>query len=120
MSYKTGRPTKYSEEIVAKLEAILKVGGTIEEAASYAGIDPTTFRRWVEKYPDFASRMAAAQYFADVVAKNVVVDSIVKDKNLESAKWWLDRRVFRQSQNTTNIQINFEILDEKGNPLEVR
>lgn len=104
-----GRPTKYSDELVIKLESIFKIGGTVEEASSYAGISKETYYRWLEENPSFMTKMEAAQHYADIVAKNVVIDSVVKDKNLDSAKWWLEKRVFKNQQqpNQTNVQVNF-------------
>ena len=94
---KGGRPTKYSKEMVVKLESIFKVGGTVEEACSYAGINKTTYYRWIEQNEGFATEMDAAQHYADIVAKNVVVDSIVKDRNVGDAKWWLEKRQFKDT-----------------------
>lgn len=103
---KEGRPTKLTEDTVTKLENIFKVGGTIEEACSYAGINKVSYYRWLDKDEGFVTKMEASQHYADIVAKNVVVDSIVKDKDLASAKWWLEKRVFKENVNTA-IQVNF-------------
>lgn len=91
-----GRPTIYSDELVTKLESILKIGGTIEEACSYALISKETYYRWLEEKPDFMTKMEQAKHYSDIVAKNIVVDSMHKDKNLDTAKWWLEKREFRQ------------------------
>lgn len=103
---KGGRPTKMTEDVVAKLDSIFKVGGDISEATSYAGIDRATYYRWVASDLGFATKMESAQHYADIVAKNVVVDSVVKEKNLDSAKWWLERRVFRDEKPQVAIQVN--------------
>ena len=92
---KTGRPTKLVPETIAKLEDILKVGGTIGEACSYAEIDQSTYHRHIESDNTFARKMDAAKHYSDVVAKNLVVDSIVKNKDLQSAKWWLEKRQYK-------------------------
>jgi len=108
-----GRPTKYGDEIVTKLENIFKVGGTIEEATSYAGISKPTYYRWLEDKSGFITKMEAAQHYADVVAKNLVVESITRDKNIENAKWWLEKRQFRYEDKgtTVNIQANIKSVD---------
>ena len=105
---KTGRPTSITSEIETKLESILKIGGTISEATSYAGIGERTYYDRASVSEDFSQKMNAAKHYADIVAKNVVVDNIVKDKNIESAKWWLEKREFKQGQPFAqqNIQIN--------------
>lgn len=91
-----GRPTKLDDELVVKLESILKIGGTIEEACSYALINKTTYYRWIENDEGFATKMESAKRYSDILAKNIVVDSMHKDRNLDTAKWWLEKREFRQ------------------------
>jgi len=103
---KVGRPTKMNEELVVKLESIFKIGGTIDEACSYALIDRATYYRWLEDNKDFATKMESAQHYADIVAKNVVVDSMIKDKDLDTAKWWLEKRQFRERPQTNMVQVN--------------
>ena len=103
---KVGRPTKLDESTVVKLESILKIGGTVEEASSYAGINKTTYYRWLEENEDFATKMDAAQHYADIVAKNIVVDTLVKDKDLSTAKWWLEKRQFKDQPPGPNQQYN--------------
>lgn len=100
-----GRPLKRTEDLVRKLESILKIGGTIDQACSYARISRETYYRWLEEDKDFMTRMESAKYYSDIAAKNIVVKSILEDKNLESAKWWLEKREFKH-QNNTAIQIN--------------
>lgn len=104
-----GAPTKLTEEAVQKLESIFQVGGTVEEATSYAGIARRTYHYWMEKNDDFARKMEAAQHYSDVVAKNVVVASITKNKDLDTSKWWLEKRQFKNNI-TTNVQVNVKPL----------
>lgn len=51
------------------------------------------------------TKMESAQRYADIVAKNIVVDSMIKQKDLSTAKWWLEKRQFKDS-NQTNVQVN--------------
>jgi hypothetical protein len=102
-----GRPTLYSEEIVSKIESIFKIGGTVEQALSYAGITKPTYYDWIEKHPNFLTRMESARTYADIVAKNIVVDSMIKDKDVNTAKWWLEKREFKQIQQN-NTQVNIQ------------
>ena len=113
---KEGRPTKLTEETVSKLENIFKVGANVIEACSYAGISRETYYNGLERDSSFLTKMEAAQHYSDIVAKNVVVDSIVKDKDLGSAKWWLEKKHpdFQPQSQTTNIQVNVSpILGEE-------
>lgn len=101
-----GRPTKLDDSIVVKLESILKIGGTVEEACSYALINKTTYYRWIKEDENFATKMLSAQHYADIVAKNVVVDSMIKDRNVDTAKWWLEKRQFKDKANLTQVNVN--------------
>lgn len=101
-----GRPTKLNEDLLKKIEEILKVGGTMKEACSYARITEQSYYRWVKEDKEIVSRMEAARHYADIMAKHVVVKSIVKDKDIETAKWWLEKREFREKQNLTQVNIN--------------
>lgn len=107
-----GRPTKMSEDVTTKLESIFKIGGTIAEAVTYAGISDETYRRWMHENEGFMVKMQAAQHYADVVAKNVVVDSMIKDRDISTAKWWLEKRQFR-AESPTNIQVNVQNVIDK-------
>lgn len=111
---KEGRPTKLTEETVNKLESIFKIGGTVEQACAYAGISKQTYYNWVEADPSFLTKMEAAQYYADIVAKNVVVDAVVKDRDLATAKWWLEKREFKNNGPTVGIvstgEMNIELV----------
>lgn len=112
---KGGRPTKLTDDTVKKLESIFKVGGTIEEATSYAGITRQSYYNYVENDDAFLTKMEAAQHFADVVAKNVVVDAIVKDKDISTARWWLEKRQFKEDKNTNvAVQVNTVIQEKKS------
>lgn len=102
-----GRPTLYSDEIVEKLASIFRIGGTIEQAVSYAQIDKVTYYNWMDKHPNFSTKMEQARTYADIVAKNIVVDSMIKDKDLTTAKWWLEKREFKQVQQN-NTQVNIQ------------
>lgn len=98
-----GRPTKITPEVETKLESVLKMGGTIVEAVTYAGIAQRTYYDRLEASESFKIRMEKAKYFADIAAKRLVVQSITKDNNLDSAKWWLEKRVFKEG---TQINVN--------------
>ncbi len=98
-----GRPTSITIDIETKLESIFKIGGTIAEATAYAGIGERTYYDRAKASPEFSQKMEGAKHYADIVAKNVVVDDIVKNRDIASAKWWLEKRVFR---NDTLMNLN--------------
>lgn len=114
---KTGRPTVVTAETITKLESIFKIGGNDAEAISYAGIGARTYYDHLEADEDFRSKMDSAKHYADIVAKNVVIDAIVKDKDLGTAKWWLEKKHpdFKESnQAPFALQVNNYIGEKKN------
>ena len=53
-----GRPTKYSEETIARLCEALADGMPIKSACIVAGIGVTTLNEWRDKYPEIEERMS--------------------------------------------------------------
>jgi hypothetical protein len=58
---RVGRPTKYSEETIARLCAALADGMPIKSACVVAGIGVTTLNEWRDKYPEIEERMNQAR-----------------------------------------------------------
>ncbi|MCM8788060.1 MAG: hypothetical protein NC935_08445 [Candidatus Omnitrophica bacterium] len=112
MKKKAGRPTKFSEEVVKKLESIFKIGGTVEQACAYANISKETYYNWIEENADFLTKMEAAKYYSDIAAKNIVTKAIIEDKDLETAKWWLEKREFKNPQPAVGVGVMVNIKNE--------
>lgn len=86
-----GRPTKFDEILVGKLEAAFHNGFNITEACQYAEIDRTTFYDWLAQDDIFSYRMSVAQAAPNKAAKALVIGAIQKgDANL--AFRYLERR----------------------------
>lgn len=103
---KVGRPSLYSNEVVAKLTKAFQDGATIEQACGVAKIDHTTYHRWVNDNSNFAIEMQNAKAYPYLIAKKLVIDSIVKDKDINNAKWLLEKTEFKQvQQNNTQVNI---------------
>ena len=88
---KGGRPTIYGEEIVKKLESAYQLGVSDEIASNYAGISKVTLYKWRETYPELVNRLDGAKHYARMAAGAVVVQAI-KDKDVNTAKWWLEKK----------------------------
>lgn len=85
------RPTKYSDELVARLCQAIELGATYDLACNYAGIHFSTFNLWREQKPAFAARIAEAEGKAAVkwLAK---IEQAASDGNWQAAAWKLERR----------------------------
>lgn len=101
----TGRKTKLVPATVENLKSIFKIGGTVEEACAYAKIDKQTYYNWLEKSESFSTEIEQAKHYSDIAAKNLVVDKIIKDKDDTNARWWLEKRQFKDT-NTPSMQFN--------------
>lgn len=113
-----GRPSKRTEAIVEKLVSVYKLGVTDEVACNHAGIDKQTLYNWYKVDEDFFDRIQTAKNFARLAAGNVVMNSIVKKKDINTAKWWLEKKHSGEFKNkpeerekpTQQIHYNLNIL----------
>lgn len=84
-----GRPTKYTEEVVARVVQAVEMGATRRLAALYGGIGLTTLYEWQNEYPEFADRIkdaearAAIRWLAKIEAASEV--------SWQAAAWKLER-----------------------------
>jgi len=102
-----GRPSIYSDTIVAILDDAFRFGATVEQACAMAKIDKATYYRWLDSKPDFATRMEYSRNYLYTMAKDLVRKSIVIDKDVNTAKWLLEKTEFKQiQQNNTQVNIN--------------
>lgn len=71
-----GRPSKKTDELVAKLIEAFHDDATIEQACYYSGIDKTTYYRWLDDSDEFRYEMSKAQEYPKVLAKRVLVKAM--------------------------------------------
>ncbi len=94
-----GRPTKLTPEIHTKIVNLLATGSTRGVAAGYAGIDPSTLYRWIERgaeereglYVDFRRDVLQAQSRPRVAAHACILKAI-QNGDVRAAKYVLDRK----------------------------
>ena len=87
-----GRPTVITEDVLSKLKAVLQRGISVKKACQHAKIGEKTFYRNYKENEEFRQLIDDWKNFATVIAGEVVVDSIVKGKDVNTAKWWLERK----------------------------
>ena len=81
----------------------------MEQSCSYAKISKETYYAWLKDKPEFSDEMEGAKHFLNIAAKNVVGNSIIRDKNDTNAKWWLEKTEFKNLQYQTNVQVNMGV-----------
>lgn len=86
-----GRPSKITNEVLAKLDEAFLNGHTDEEACLIAEIDPSTFYRYIEKHPNYASRKELLKRNVTIAARKNIVKKI-QEGNVELSKWWMERK----------------------------
>jgi hypothetical protein len=89
---KLGAPIKITEEVIKKLEGVLRLGVSDKVACEYAIISRDTFYRELKDNKDFSDRINAAKHFARIAASQVVMNAIVQDKDVNAAQWWLEHK----------------------------
>lgn len=95
-----GRPTKLTPEVQDKIVTALRAGNYQETAATYAGVEPRTFYRWMERgennpedepYRQF--RQAVEKAKADSEVRDVaLIDRAAADGSWQAAAWKLERK----------------------------
>ena len=88
---KGGRPTVITPEIIAKLEQAFSLGCSDLEACIYADIGKTELYDYQEKNPEFTERKEMLKQKL-VLKARVVVAEALKNKDENTAKWYLERK----------------------------
>lgn len=120
-----GRPTKLTPEVQDKIVAALRAGNYQETAAVYAGVEPRTFYRWMERgesddaddeiYRQFRQTVEKAK--ADAEVRDIaLIDKAAHDGSWQAAAWKLERK-FPQKWGRLN---RTEISGPEGKPVELR
>lgn len=93
-----GRPSKLTPKVQQKLVDAIKSGNYYDAACSYAGIDYSTFRRWMEKgeqqrkgkFRDFCEAIKKAEAEAEI--RIVALWQKQIPENWQAARDFLERR----------------------------
>jgi len=110
---KRGRPSKYTEKTVKALEAIHKLAITDAVACSHVRITRETYYSWLKTKPEFSDRMTKAKNYARIAAGSVVTGAI-KDKDVSTARWWLEKKHSDEFKSGGS-----GLIDSGGGPIQV-
>lgn len=86
------RPTVMTEDVISKLEQLFRDGSHVYEACKEVNIDPSTYYKHLKENPEFSNRMDLAQEYTTEIARALVSRTISKRGDVDTAKWWLERR----------------------------
>lgn len=86
-----GIPHKRTPEVDDRIRQALELGAPHCHAAAYGGISYDTFKRWIDRYEDFADLVKKAESRA-VVGWLAKIERAANDGNWTAAAWKLERR----------------------------
>ena len=95
-----GRPTKLTAETQERIVTAIRAGNYQDTAARWAGIDPGTFYRWMERgaqedgeeeYREFREAVENAKAAAEV-RDVALIDKAAQDGTWQAAAWKLERK----------------------------
>ena len=104
------------------LEAISNSGGIMSAVQQKLGCKSwATAKKYVEKWADTREAWATENNHADDLAQSVIINDI-KSGNVQTAKWWLERRqrkdfhldqrmLFEELENDDDSELKIEIVD---------
>lgn len=107
MKNKGGRPSEMTPQALKKLEEVIAMDGTVNEACFYADITPTTYYNWLDKNPELVERFAALRERPVLMARTTVVKAL-KDPN--HAFRYLERK--KKSEFGSSVEITGEITSK--------
>jgi hypothetical protein len=87
-----GRPGTVTPEVVAKLEYAYLMDANDAEACFFAGITKDALSRHFIKHPEFREKATLLKANLKFRSKVLVGKEILEHKNVEDAKWLLERR----------------------------
>jgi hypothetical protein len=109
-----GRPSAITKEIEKRLEASLMNGASVTEACVYAKIAQRTYYNNIEINGDFKHKMEFAKQLATLRAKENVVEAIVEKKDLQTSKWWLEKKTDEFNKDRANVEVNTNLFQKLG------
>lgn len=96
---------------VRALIPVLQRGTDLKPACKKLKFKYTTIRDWIKQDKAIRTEINAARAFLQIVAENVVGEAIINDKNIETAKWWLERRLKDKYSTKQEVKSDIDIKD---------
>jgi hypothetical protein len=103
---KNGRPSPYSEEIGAKIIEAVRGGLTLERAAEYVGLNPSTVQGWTERRADFGRLIKKARREHELSLLRSV--EAAGEKSWQARAWCLER-IFQYAQPSARLNVTQDV-----------
>lgn len=105
------RPTKMTQETIAKLESAFAWGCTDTEACLFAGIDNSTFYRYCQDNEEFRDKKEALKDTPTMKAKRIINNSL-DEQDLATANRVIDRK--------EGTKVKTELTGKDGGAIETK
>lgn len=109
-----GRPTKITPEVIQKLEYAFSIGCTDLEACLHAGISKSALYTFQDANEQFKERKDLLKKRL-ILKSRIVVDKELDDSNIDTAKWYLERKCKKEF----STKIESELSGPNGDPLTI-
>jgi len=103
---KNGRPSPYSEEIGARIIEAVRGGLTLERAAEYVGLNPSTVQGWTERRADFGRLIKKARREHELSLLRSV--EAAGEKSWQARAWCLER-IFQYAQPSARLNVTQDV-----------
>ena len=113
-----GRPTKFTDEVVRKIEEVAALDGSVAEMAYYADVHVDTIYAWMKENKEFSDRIAALRERPILKARQTIMKSL---ETPQGAQWYLARKkklefTERVEQDVSgNLDLSFKWVDDNDN-----
>jgi hypothetical protein len=106
---KTGRPTIMTPQVIAKLEHCFERGYSDYDAYKSVGISKDAFYDYCVANPDFSEKKEWLKKNTVILSKNIVYDKLVIDKDINTAKFILERKCKDEFSLKTETELSGEV-----------
>jgi len=103
---KNGRPSPYSDETGAKIIEAVRGGLTLERAAEYVGLNPSTVQGWTERRAEFGRLIKKARREHELSLLRSV--EAAGEKSWQARAWCLER-IFQYAQPSARLQVSQDV-----------
>jgi hypothetical protein len=98
-----GRPTKFTDDVVRKIEEVAALDGSVEEMAYYADLNPDTIYHWLKTKPEFSERIRKLRQKPILAARQTAVKGATK--NYSNAIDYLKRKKKTEFGDHSSVEV---------------
>lgn len=109
-----GRPTKFTNETIEKLEYAFSIGCSDLEACLYANISPASLYNWQKDNQEFLDRKNMLKESPVLMARKNVADALNKG-DVEMSTWYLEKK----KSDEFNTKVKNEVTGADGGGLNL-